>query len=528
MRLRNWSKPKRTFWQLLRIKATKRVLQFADKLEDPKIQFLKSLKLHAEHTLHPKDYELIACPENLEVLLDRIGFADLFFPEEFQKLQQGLINLFSNYGSAFSTTKEDINKWFSDVYDSKFGNANTFYLRSLDFTRKTDDSFRLLESASIHLKYIARSFIVLSIIVKPSEIFIKDFTALIRSVPSSQSEILSFNLRQGITSAKGISTWRVRQAELEEFFLEINKSIVLLFRTNFGVGLSLFGSLPCIEIIYTNISLQEIPEAQFLSNHSTDFLAAYRFFEALGYPYDPHSIYSECDWWKFYEVPRNEVFYQTSNSYQLLISSVDCKKISSPVKGGLQNSEFSISTYTIYDLLSLLAIEHFYNVLERLVKELKSELELPLSNQIKGTINLNRFKSAISKMVRLNGFYFQHTRMWTSVNQDFFFDYLCSGANTLSRRKFSINDPGLLKDDKKGRINRMKLLCEEQLSLMKLSYEQILSYKNITLNYQLQKTTFKLTVAVTLLTIITLFPEEIRLKIINHIIELFSPFFSRN
>ncbi|WP_414512371.1 hypothetical protein [Nostoc sp. PCC 9305] len=513
--MRNRSKPKRTFWQSLRIKATKRILEFSEKLENPKLKFLESLKHHAEYKLHPHDYELIASPSELEVELDRVGFSDLFFSEDFPKLQQGLNNLLSNYPSFSVGDKENLNQWFNDIYNSGAGGASSINVGTLSFkNRKNDKSLTLIQSANIHLNYIAPSFIVLSIIVKPSNEFIRKFITLIKSVPSPQNEILDFSFKYGITSLSTLPPWGVRKVELEELFLEINRSIVVMFRKNFGVGLSAFGYLPCIEVIKTNISLREIPEKQHLLKTSNKFRACCNFFESLGYPFKQNPIYRDSNWWIFYEVDRSELFYQNSHSYQVLISLADYDKSKCAFH---KDSPSGRINSTLHDLLSLLALEHFYEVFEDIIIDLKTEIEPDLSSQMQGKITLTRLKSAISKMVKINGLYFQHSRIWTGINEELFLSYVCQEAAVMSRKKHNENDSGLLRDDIKFRIDRIRKFCEQQLSILKLSYEQILTYKTITLNYRLQQATFWLSIAVAFLTIVTLIPEEIRQHLFTNI-----------
>jgi hypothetical protein len=165
MIMKNMSRRKRTFWQTLRIKATKIILEYSVKIENPKLKFLESLKNHAEYRLYPHDYELIACPSDLEVELDQVGFSDLFFPEDFPKLQKGLNKLLSNYPSFPVGNKDNLNEWFSEIYNSGSGGAKSINVGRISFKNQSNDrSIKWLQSANIHLNYIAPSFIILSII----------------------------------------------------------------------------------------------------------------------------------------------------------------------------------------------------------------------------------------------------------------------------------------------------------------------------------------------------------------------------
>ena len=113
--MRNWPKSKRTFWQSLRIKGTKKALEFAYGLKEPKLKILDFLKTHAEYYLYPADYDLIACPSKLEVKLDKVCFSDLFFPEDFSKLQEGLNKLLSDYPANFGSDQKQLNENFRNT-----------------------------------------------------------------------------------------------------------------------------------------------------------------------------------------------------------------------------------------------------------------------------------------------------------------------------------------------------------------------------------------------------------------------------
>ena len=352
--MQNCSKPKKTFWQSLRIKGTKKILEFAYNLKEPKLKILEFLKTHAEYHPHPRDYDLIACPSKLEVKLDKVCFSDLFFTEDFSNLQQGLNKLLSDYPSNFGNQPKDLNEWFDNIYSYGSGGRLSFYI-SLSFKGKKNlKLIQSLQSADIHLKYISPSFIVLSIIVDPSDEFIKKFNQLIKTNPSRQNEIIGFNVKQRIPYLRTISELLVREAEFEELFLDINKSIVLLLRKYLGVGLSCFGSLPCLEILETNVSLKEIPKNQNLQQTPNKFKACCRFFDSFGYPFNLQPVYQKSNWWKFYPVHRNEVFYKKSQTYQILISSVDYEKSHNLSDQNFYQSASKTIYYTINDLLSFI------------------------------------------------------------------------------------------------------------------------------------------------------------------------------
>lgn len=514
--MRNWPKSKRTIWQSLRIKTTRKIFQIVDKIEIPetktleKWKILNNLKSHAARELQPRDSNLIACPEAVKVELENIGLSDLFFPEEFESLQKGLNKLISKYTfSSMGISRDDLNAWFSNINNYTFESASTLYVGSILFSNKNDNEpIQFLHSAQICLKYIPSSFITLSASVKPSAKFIKGFNSIIKSTPISQSEILGIDFKHGFISLSIPSPWYTREAELEKLFLELNRSVVVLFRETFRAGLSRFGPLPSIEVISTNISLKEIPLRAHTSKASKEFLACSKFFHSLGYPSSLYRIYKDEEWWSLYEVYRNELFYKNFHSYQVLISLVDAKKIElfGEDKGSLVAAVFD----KIHEFLHLLALEHFYETLRSLTIGIKNELEPNLSGLTQGKIKVKNLESGTMKMVVLNSLHFYHSRIWIGVDSAFFSHVMNRDIRSLYRKQHKSENSVLLIDDIKFNIENNKRFCEQQLSLLKLTYSQILSYKSTSLNYLLQQNTFLLSILVAILTVITIIPEDTR------------------
>ena len=157
-----------------------------------------------------------------------------------------------------------------------------------------------------------------------------------------------------------------------------------------------------------------------------------RFLESFGYPLYSQFFYKEDDWWSLYEVNRKEFFDRKSQTYQILISSIDYEKSHDLSDRRLYQSASRRISYTISDLLSLLALQHFYEILENMILDLKNELDPYLNSQIEGKINLRNLKLATSKMLILNGVSFQNSRIWTGVDKDLFFNYIRVSARKMS------------------------------------------------------------------------------------------------
>jgi hypothetical protein len=508
--MRNWAKRKRTLQQSVRLEFTQRLLQVAKRIENPRFKLFKSLRDLSNHA-SSSDFDLIDCPKNLDIKLNKICFSDIYFPEEFANLQKGLNQLLSIHSSYsfFQDQKENINKWFDDIYNSSSTSVKTINVGWLVFNHKKDNSLKLIHSAEIQLMYISSTCIALSISVNPSNEFIERFNSIVRNTPHNQIEISRLSLKYGVVGWGFKNRSSSREAELEQIFLDLNKTIVNLFRKTFDAGLSKLAPLLSVEIINVNLSLKEISGNIMLPKRSGAMRACCNFFTSLGYPYEVSNIYKSNDWWQIYGVHRSEIFYQNSHCYQVLLSTIDYTKSENEVE--INDEEmYHYFNYSCEHLLFLFAIEHFYDILKDLIVDLKNDLEPTLSSQTDGRLNLKTLESGISKMASLNGLYFQQTRLWIGINEQWLWENIFRDASKLLRKNYRKSEPENLLNDIKRRIKEKKRFCDRQLNLLRLSYGQIISYRTVAVNLKLQQVTLVLSVVVVFLTIATLLPEETR------------------
>lgn len=522
--MKNWLKPKNSVYKKLRVRLTRQVLQFSKKLKEPKLPLLRSLKKLADYQLNPNTFDLIKCPETLEVELDAICFSDLFFHEDIGSLQKGLSKLIANNPPSITRDKDDLDEWFNSLSNCRPGSMAAYNVVPIIFKENAKPPLNLLKHAHFQVKYISQTLIVLSIVIIPSDDLKRKFRDLVKSTPLPQYEISGVNLKYGVFSLSSRSASHTRVAELEELFLSINKSVVQLFRDKFGSGLSYFGPLPCIEVIKTNISLREIPiKNNFLK--SDRFIACCNFFKTLGYPSQDSLIYGNKIWWQLYQLYRGEVFYRKSFDYQILISRFDYDKtVTHESLKSKYLTEFAIIINELFDVLSLIALEHFYEVLKDAVMDLKTELDPLLNEQRLGKISLGRLKVAFSKMSKLNGFHFQNFRIWSGLNEELLFSCLSNETVNVVRKGLLTDESVSFHDDVKRRIKSGRIFCEQQLDLLRLAYEQVLANETTTVNYKLQKSAFILSVVATILAIVTVIPEKIRDEIGRNLQEYLSSF----
>jgi hypothetical protein len=265
--MRNWPKSRRKKIQSARTTATKILFKWAKHIPNIEVKAVKSIKEVAErHSLSRRPNQ-IKCPERLEINLAGLGISDVFFQEDFGNLKNGLNDLFKVYPASHSLGIEDLNKWFEDISNIRTGTWMQKPNYTLDFRdgKKTGIT-QHLKYLSLTLHYCHPSIIILSGYATPSDQLRNKFFNLIKSNPPADIEITGFSLLKGITSYQSYSEHHTRQSELDELFLEVNRSIVSLFRGKFKSGLSQFGPLPMLEILDSNLDFREIPNGIAVGN----------------------------------------------------------------------------------------------------------------------------------------------------------------------------------------------------------------------------------------------------------------------
>jgi hypothetical protein len=212
--MQHWPNPKDKLIRSLRLEATKRILEIALKTKGSKVELFKNLQSVAEMNLQPKDFELVICPDKLTIEPSIFGFSDIIFPEHFFRLQKELKQLISEYCSPFSSPsvqKDEIDRWFESVYASQANDLYSLPIGTLVFNKPKHNFLKLLKRADFHLTYISPSFIILSAVFEPSEIFNQKFVHLTQKSSQCQNEILGFSIKKGFTALSS-STLRHKKA----------------------------------------------------------------------------------------------------------------------------------------------------------------------------------------------------------------------------------------------------------------------------------------------------------------------------
>jgi hypothetical protein len=247
--------------------------------------------------------------------------------------------------------------------------------------------------------------------------------------------------------------------------------------------------------------------------------AAHNFFQSLGYPCQSKQVYAIDDCTEIYEIKRNELYYQRSRLYQMIISTTDLMSQENDLVAPV-DLERVFGSYCFNELPFMLSLGHFYEVLKRMMLEIKSELDPTLGGQIRGRLKMKSLNTGLSKMAYLNGFAFHHSRIWAGIDEESLLDSIGRQLVRDFKKKGNRSDSESLFNSIKNRIDADKSFCDNQLSLLRIFYEQVLSSRTLSVNLWLQKATLWLSIVVTLLTIVTILPEEARESLLEKLVNL--------
>jgi hypothetical protein len=187
---------------------------------------LQNIKLSSDLALSGSEPQILQAPDSLRVDLVKVAVSDIFFAEDFEKLQVGLNRLFKEFPPYIEIhTLQDLNIWFKEIAKVEAqGGYQRINLGLLTLNKKISAYF-----SDIHLNlfYYYPSIIILTACGNSSIDLRNRFTNLTRSNPKSELEV---NLLRDFLGWSRISGMIVRKRQIDELFMEINQSIVQLFR----------------------------------------------------------------------------------------------------------------------------------------------------------------------------------------------------------------------------------------------------------------------------------------------------------
>ena len=243
--MKNW--PRYTKWrkqERLR-KRSERLLDFAEHLPDWNIGSLQDLKFSAQVRHKRHDSMFVRCPPGITVTPAFLTFYDLYFTEDFNALEKGLIDLLASgviSQPVFHSPQDEIPELLH-MWRTSLGGGAWHRVGYTTFERysRPPQTFRAL---SVDLILISPTCINLVASAFPSDSFLGRFSALISSEVEHTTIVHQFGIFSRRWRSTNLLPSKIRQNELEELFLDLNREVVILLREYIGRGWAAAGPLP--------------------------------------------------------------------------------------------------------------------------------------------------------------------------------------------------------------------------------------------------------------------------------------------
>ncbi len=254
--MKNW--PQYTKWRKeeRKRKRSERLLAFAEHFHSWNIGFLRDLTSFAKRRHEQHDRMAVCCPQGLTVSPAFLTFYDLYFTEDFGALERGLIDLLTSGVRCqpfWHSPKDEIPELLQ-TWRTRPGGGAWHRIGHMTFERGPwhPDTFKAL---SLDLIQISPTCINIVASAFPSDSFLGRFRAIISSEVRHTTVVHHFGIFSRRWRSTNLLPSQVRQNELEELFLDLNREVVLLLRKYIGRGWAATGPLPSVHCFtYTHKS----------------------------------------------------------------------------------------------------------------------------------------------------------------------------------------------------------------------------------------------------------------------------------
>lgn len=445
-------------------KNSERFLSFIEKLPDLNISRLKYFKSVAQHRHEQRDHGAVKCPKGITVSPAFLTFYDLYFTEDFLALERGLINLLESgvkIEPYWRSPKDQIPELFQ-TWKTSPGRSSWNHIAYMTFERSSlnPDTFKAL---SIDLYQISPTCISLVISAFPNDGFKDRFRKIISEEVQNTYIAKPLSIFTSQWRTDGILASQVRQNELEELFLDLNREVVLLLRDYIGCGWAATGPLPSIHCFSCNYESDVDPKDKLFSE----------FWRSLSLTRCPSMYYTNesgvdvlhPDWFE------NGTF---TNPYRILVDSA--AYLTESLTQHYANAEMALF-YNLEDAL-IRQLAPLFALREqslRLVKSI-SEYRDRLSPAI--TIKKNPLIRLLSKIKlilippRIYSLSFSLNRITESTIQRF----LEQSGTTVFHRKTRKDKEVLIEADIRDETNHLTNYVSEQLKILRDAYHDLWNY----------------------------------------------------
>lgn len=272
--MRNWLTHRYPLKKRLRIAASRRLINFACGL--PRVQRGPLARLQSFGKMEElREHDYTACPDGVTLTPFNVTYFDLCFVEDSYRLCKGLKamrrDLRPRAGAALANV--DLDEWFRHT-NQRVGGWSTLNVGNFDFTT-LKDAPALVSDAFVHLSHFLPSAICTQVCVSPTNEFKGRFQRLISTNARHRPTIHRFLRARRGWSISWPPTHLIRQEEIEDLFLELNKQVVLVLRQYLRCGWLRLGALPSMEafVLEEGDRANDAPEHRRFW-HSVDMLQA--------------------------------------------------------------------------------------------------------------------------------------------------------------------------------------------------------------------------------------------------------------
>ena len=463
--MKNW--PKYTKWRKeeRKRKNSERFLSFIEHLPNWNIGNLQEFKITAKNRHEQSEHMNVRCPQGIAVSPAFLTFYDLYFTEDFIALESGLINLLEssiNCQPCLHSPQDEIPELFQ-TWKKSPGGGSWHRIGHMTFERSPlhPDTFKAL---SIDLFQISPTCISLAVSAFPSDSFQKRFSALISSEVQNTNIVNPSYIFSRQWQSRILLSSKVRQNEIEELFLDVNREVVLFLRKYIGRGWAATGPLPSVHCFsYTHESGVDPKDKSYSE-----------FWRSLGLMRIPSLNYSNGSGVDVIH-PYSGDKGTFTKPYRILVDSVAyltearTQHYASPEMAMFYNLEHKF----IHPLVPLFALREQCLRLVNITSEHQNRLAPTITIKKNFLVRLWAIIQLMYIPPRLNSLRFTLARVTDSTVQRF----LDHSATTDFRRETRKDtDEGFLKADLRHEMEYLGNYVSEQLDILRNAYHDLWNF----------------------------------------------------
>ena len=493
---------------------TEWLIRFACSLRERKSGSLAWLQMLGKEQ-QPKDYDTTRKPDDLEFGLIEIAYFELFFVEDFAKLQSGLNSLLDRYGYLVPPNKKKIEEFFNSLasdYSSRWWKVGFL---NFDSEKKASTYSQYFKRAHLQLLHFIPSAVILIVSVIPSVAVQKRFSRLVATDAKKRQIITQFSLRRGITGFEILPASRVRQEELEDILVELKKKVTQLLKDSVGgIFATTSPPLPSLEVFYfeggkrgTTEQTEQLTE---LTQASEMPIRERNFWRMMNMSPDWPFAYKK-DWLALYLPEERRTTSQLDKPYRALIDRRLFQQVESlDGHGNLEDAMTYQLTYLFTGVSAPVTIRDFLGKTSEEAASIRQYMVPPLTRV--GRYWKTPFEISIlfKRKRRLDIQSFSCERIANELKKEdfvyFSFDY---EIQYLRRERNREGGTVSFIDDLAWQIEYKSKLITRQVNLLRSYYQDLIEYKSLKANLFLQRILLVLTVLLVVLAVLAM-PKNIQ------------------